>query len=229
MEFIEIESKSAYWIMSTFVIPGEIITAEIGFLRGHGTYVETTESLAENLIASVSGEIERVNKLITVKPSKSRYTGEVGDLIIGRIASVDSKRWKVHINSQKDAMLQLSSVNLPGGVQRMRTYEDQLHMRTLFAENDLISAEVQNVSSDGMLSLHTRSLKYGKLENGQLIIVPACLLKRLPQHYVSLPWGIDIILGKNGFIWITRSTPEEWKTQSGEHFMDIDADVPLVE
>lgn len=36
-------------------------------------------------------------------------------------------------------MLQLASVNLPGGVQRMRTYEDQLQMRSLYTENDLIS------------------------------------------------------------------------------------------
>ena len=106
-------------------------------------------------------------------------------------------------------------MNLPGGVQRVRTYEDQLQMKTLFKENDLISAEIQNISSDGVVSLHTRSLKYGKLENGQLIIVPSILVKRLPQHYISLPIGIDIILGKNGYIWITRSIPEEWKVQVG--------------
>jgi hypothetical protein len=29
-----------------------------------------------------------------------RYSGEVGDLIVGRISSVDSKRWKVDINAQ---------------------------------------------------------------------------------------------------------------------------------
>ena len=33
----------------------------------------------------------------------------------------------------------LSSVNLSGGVQRRRTFEDQLNMRSLFKENDLIS------------------------------------------------------------------------------------------
>ena len=33
----------------------------------------------------------------------------------------------------------LSSVNLPGGQQRMRTYEDQLQMRNFFQEHDLIS------------------------------------------------------------------------------------------
>jgi exosome complex component RRP4 len=32
-----------------------------------------------------------------------------------------------------------------------------------------------------MISLHTRSLKYGKLENGQLMVVPSALVKRLPQ------------------------------------------------
>ena len=36
-------------------------------------------------------------------------------------------------------MLQLASVNLPGGAQRMRTYEDQLQMRSLYQEYDLIS------------------------------------------------------------------------------------------
>ena len=30
-----------------------------------------------------------------------------------------------------------------GGVQRRRTYEDQLQMRTFFQEDDLISAEVK--------------------------------------------------------------------------------------
>jgi exosome complex component RRP4 len=40
--------------------------------------------------------------------------GEVGDLVVGRITSVESKRWKADICAQKDASLQLSSVNLPG-------------------------------------------------------------------------------------------------------------------
>jgi exosome complex component RRP4 len=107
----------------------------------------------------------------------------------------------------------------------MRTYEDQLQMRALYQEHDLISAEIQNVGSDGTLSLHTRSLKYGKLQNGQLVVVPSSLIKRLNQHYISLPWGIDLILGRNGFIWITRCIPEEWKAQEE----DPDEMTPLAE
>eukprot|EP00960_Hanusia_phi_P068260 766798-Hanusia_phi.AAC.4 len=39
----------------------------------------------------------------------------------------------------------LSSVNLPEGEHRRRTYEDQLNMRTLFVEGDLVSAEIHQV------------------------------------------------------------------------------------
>lgn len=43
--------------------------------------------------------------------------GEVGDVVVGRITEVGQKRWKVDLNSRQDAVLMLSSVNLPGGVQ----------------------------------------------------------------------------------------------------------------
>lgn len=188
---------------NSIVVPGDILATESGYLRGHGTTIVNTSKDSNKLIASVAGVVQHIDKLISVKPIKSRYHGEIGDLIIGRISSVESKRWKVDINSHKDAILQLSSVNLPGGAQRIRTYEDQLQMRTLFTEGDLISAEIQNISSDFTASIHSRSLKYGKLENGQLIIVSSSLIKRLQQHYVTLPFGVDILLGMNGFIWIT--------------------------
>ena len=35
-------------------------------------------------------------------------------------------------------------------------------MRTFFEEGDLLVAEVQAFFADGAMSLHTRSLKYGK-------------------------------------------------------------------
>lgn len=215
---------------NTLVVPGQTITTEPSFLRGHGTYLVDTEvpgedNLVSVLTASVAGEIERVNKLISVRPIKCRYAGEVGDLVVGRITAVESKRWKVDISGQREAVLQLSSITLPGGVQRMRTYEDQLQMRTLYEEDELICAEIQNISSEGVVSLHTRSLKYGKLENGQLCIVPANLVKRLPQHYISLPCKMDLILGKNGYIWITRTIPEEWKEEEG----NVDDVTPLAE
>ena len=69
----------------------------------------------ETLRASVAGRLERVNKLISVRPYKTRYQGEIGDVVVGRITEVQQKRWKVDTNAKLDAALLLSSVNLPGG------------------------------------------------------------------------------------------------------------------
>lgn len=140
------------------VVPGDTITTDTGFMRGHGTYMGE-----EKLIASVAGSVERVNKLICVKALKTRYNGEVGDIVVGRITEVQQKRWKVETNSRLDSVLLLSSMNLPGGELRRRSAEDELAMRGFLQEGDLISAEVQAVFSDGAVSLHTRSLKYGKV------------------------------------------------------------------
>ena len=52
-------------------------------IRGHGTYSEDNK-----LWASVAGVVERVNKLISVKPLRSRYNPDIGDLVVGRITSV---------------------------------------------------------------------------------------------------------------------------------------------
>ena len=75
-------------------------------------------------------------------------------------------------------------------------------MRDLFVEGDLVSAEIQNFYNDGAVSLHTRSLKYGKLENA-LVVVPCYIVKRLPQHFFKLPCGVHVLLGLNGYIWLT--------------------------
>jgi exosome complex component RRP4 len=132
----------------------------------------------------------------------------VGDVVVGRVVEVGDKRWRVDINSRQDAILQLSSIILPGGAQRRRTAEDSLQMRTFFTEGDLVSAEVQSVHHDGSLSLHTRSMKYGKLDGGQLVCVPQALIKRCKQHFLDLPTGVNMILGNNGYVWLSRSLTE---------------------
>jgi exosome complex component RRP4 len=51
--------------------------------------------------------------------------------------------------------------------------------RYISEEGDLIiSAEVQNIYNDGSLSLHTRSLKYGKLGKGGMVQVIPSLVRR---------------------------------------------------
>lgn len=102
----------------------------------------------------------------------------------------------------------LSSVNLPGGIQRRKLESDELQMRAFFEEGDLLVAEVQAFFMDGAMSLHTRSLRYGKLRNGQLVTVPPILIKRLKSHFCALTCGVDVILGVNGYVWVCKHVKE---------------------
>ena len=57
------------------VLPGEVISTEPGFLRGLGTYIVQDDSQS-CLIACAAGNVARVNKLVSVKPSSSKFSGE---------------------------------------------------------------------------------------------------------------------------------------------------------
>lgn len=81
-------------------------------------------------------------------------------------------------------------------------------MRNYFAEGDLLVCEVQAFFQDGSVSLHTRSLKYGKLRNGQLVKARSGLMPRLKSHFIALPNGIELIAGLNGYIWVGISSVE---------------------
>lgn len=99
--------------------------------------------MASGLYASIAGVVERVNKLVSVRPLKSRYSGEVGDVVIGRILEIGNKRWRVDSNSKQDAALMLSSINLPGGIQRRKSENDELQMRNFFAEGEILSVPLK--------------------------------------------------------------------------------------
>lgn len=210
------------------VIPGQVIatsstnneggdaddSGNTSFLRGHGTFVEHNPSKQQDqLVASVCGTVQRVNQLITVIPfGEALYQGHVGDLVVGQITSVGTNRWTVQLLPQlRDASLPLSGVHLPGGAQRVRTAQDQLNMARFLQVGDWVCAEVHKVQPvDGSLSLHTRSFRYTKLENGCWVRVPPALIPRRKNHHTTLlDDTLDVLWGTNGVIWIQRSMKEQ--------------------
>ncbi|CAK7263542.1 Exosome complex component rrp4 [Sporothrix epigloea] len=152
------------------VTPGEVITDDPQWMRGHGTYA-ATNGPAGGIVSSLAGTVMRTNRLLSVRPLRARYAPEVGDLVVGRVVEVQARRWRVDVGASQLAALPLSAINLPGGVLRKRTETDELQIRTFFAEGDLLVAEVQQIFGDGVAVLHTRSLRYGKLRNGVFFAV----------------------------------------------------------
>ena len=158
------------------------------------------------IIASVLGKVNTISKLVTVIPSKFPYVPEVGDVIIGRIISVEKKLWRVNLNAQREGILNLTAINLPQGEQRIRNEEDQMSMRIYFKENDLFSGEIQQITQNGNIHIQTRNLKYGKLKNGILVKVNHSLIKKKKHQFIEIVYNIKIILALNGYCWIYYST-----------------------
>ncbi|KAK4534583.1 hypothetical protein CDCA_CDCA02G0608 [Cyanidium caldarium] len=189
------------------VLPGDAIHApEVNTLRGHGTR-QSAHDRASTLRATQAGVVERINKLVTVRALRGRYVPEVGDVVVGRVTQVQisSRRWRVDVQARQDAALLLSAIPLPGGVQRRRTPEDELNMRAVYAERDLISAEVQEVKADGTMMLHTRIQgRLGRLrQRGVLVAVCPAHIRRSTRHVVSLGYaGMAAVLGVNGYVWV---------------------------
>jgi exosome complex component RRP4 len=195
LESLSSKSNSNASVTVADTIP---VNSEDGILKGHGTAEVDGE-----VVATVCGVVERVNKLVYVRTLRAKYKPETGDIIVGRVIEVAPKHWRLEINFSQDAVLMLSSMNLPDGIQRRRTALDELNMRSIFEENDVVCAEVRGFQHDGSLHLQARSQKYGKLEKGQLLSVPSYLVKRRKQHLHNLEeFGIDLIIGCNGFIWV---------------------------
>lgn len=153
-----------------------------------------------------------------MRPLRARYTPEVGDLVVGRIVEVQSKRWRVDVGGTQLAGLPLSAINLPGGIQRRRTETDELAIRSFFAEGDLLVAEVQQIYPDGGAVLHTRSLRYGKLRNGVFLAVSGTgggggvVRSRRQVWTMDIGEGglkIDVVLGVNGYVWVSKHVEDQ--------------------
>lgn len=182
--------------------PGELITDDPSWMRGHGTYGGSHH----RTFASVAGQVQRTNRLLTVRALRGRYNAIIGDHVVGRITEVGNRRWKVDIGSTQDAVLQLGSVNLPGGILRRKSDDDELQMREFLKEGDLLNCEIQSLFFDGGAALHTRSLRYGKLRNGVLVQVPSSLILRQSTQSHQLEGNVEVIIGVNGYIWLRMAS-----------------------
>lgn len=198
-----------------------IVSDEV-FLRGLNTFAGSNHndiaSLSDGggeIVAAVSGKVEITEKVVSVRGKFSRYIPEIGDVVVGRILEIVGNKWVVDINCSKSAMLLLSNVSEPGGSLRRRGRDDELNMRALFDQGDVIAGEVQRISPDGIPFLQCRAgEKYGKITSvGRLVPVRASLVKRSKNHFVTFPeYCTSLAVGANGYIWVSSSVSQDNKS-----------------
>src|SRR4051794_28102746 len=79
------------------VTPGEVITTDPSYMRGHGTYLDENNHLR----SSIAGMVSKLNRLVLVTPlSTRRYVGDIGDVVLGRVLDIGNKRWRVDIRAR---------------------------------------------------------------------------------------------------------------------------------
>lgn len=201
---------------------GTLVSDEV-YLRGYNTVsgndpsdaALTVEGTGE-IISAVNGMCEITDRVVSVRGQVSRYMPDISDLVIGRITEVAGNKWLVDINAAQSGIMLLSNVTEPGGMLRRRERGDELGMRQLFDQADLVVAEVQRVSAEGVASLHTRAAeKYGKLATfGRLVSVNPSLIKRAKHQFLELPaYQSKLAIGINGYIWVTWMKKAETSTE----------------
>ncbi|KNH07649.1 Rrp4p [Perkinsela sp. CCAP 1560/4] len=181
-------------------LTGEVVGNVRKTLKGINTHGDDTD----NIISTVCGVPEQVDRFVSVVSLSSRYIGEVGDVVVGRVKEVSGSRWKVDIGAYQDGIILLSNVTLPG-VLRKRERVDELGMRSLFSEGDIVVCEVQKVFHSSTISLHTRSVeKHGKMNQGFLFCTSPFLIPHTNKHFHRLKANphIRMVIGVNGYIWV---------------------------
>lgn len=182
---------------NTLLLPGERITEDQSFIKG-----KNTAHYNGVIVSTAYGTPITINKLLLVEPKyQLTYTGQIGDVIIGRVTGIFNKKWKLDANSPNEVTLQLSAIDLPGLEQRRKMEEDEIKMREYYNIDDLIVSEVQKVFKNGNIAVHTRNKNFRKLTNGYLVDLPVMLVKRYRSQFLNVD-GALVIVGMNGKIWI---------------------------
>ncbi|VWU50046.1 exosome complex component RRP4, putative [Hepatocystis sp. ex Piliocolobus tephrosceles] len=211
------------------VLPGEVILDKNDkghFLKGNGLYEENNK-----YNACILGTVNYINKLVYVESLRGKYVGAIGDLLVGKVKSIYNDKWIVDIGAYSKALLSISQTNISLFSQRIRVYNDVINMINIYKPNDVIACEVQRISQDGSIILHTRSSIYGKLSNGILVTVPQTLIQSQKKHIFVFPFNVQIILGMNGYIWISSPIKKSKNTNpnsvdedmEGNKFEEVDS------
>lgn len=180
-----------------FVHCGKILCVERDALSGPGTKIT-----GRGLLATVSGLKRQFNKFYMVEPDKSKYLAKTGDIVVGRVVSVQKTLWKLAMHHRLYAIFRLEKMNLPGGELRRKNLEDEFSMGEFLNRSDLVSLEVQQSNVKRQIELHCRNLSRGKLGQGILLKVWPSLVQSQRQHVYEL-FDVSIVIASNGFVWIS--------------------------
>ena len=178
------------------IVPGEIIVSGDEYLPGEGT-----EKNGNNIIALKYGLSEESNNLVKVIPLSGAYSARRGNVVIGKVESINFNGWVLDIGAADTAFLSLMEVP---------RYVNKDALEEVLKIGDMAVLKIWAINKRGIdLSLKQRGL--GKIEEGLIVNINPNKVPRVIGKEGSMiklikdETGCNITVGQNGFIWITGS------------------------
>jgi exosome complex component RRP4 len=184
------------------VLPGDLL-ADDDYKAGENTYAEESK-----IFASKIGIVGSRRNVIHVIALRGFYSPQVGDIVIGKVVSINLGGWVLDINSPYQAILFVSEVF----ERSFNPRKDELS--EVFNTGDMILAKVSGFdrTRDPVLTLRGRGL--GKITHGRIIEMTSAKIPRLIGKKGSMidmikkGTGCQIVVGQNGRV-LVRGKREE--------------------
>ena len=181
-------------------IPGEIIAEGEDYLPG-----EWTEKIDGKIYALRYGLLEESNKLVKVIPLSGTYNPRRGNVVIGKVESINFNGWVIDIGAPDNAFLSLMEVP---------RYVNKDALDEVMMIGDMVIAKIWEINKRGIdLSLKSRGL--GVIEEGMIIEINPNKVPRVIGKEGSMiklikdQTGCNITVGQNGSILIQGDSIEK--------------------
>ena len=182
------------------VIPGEVIAKGNDYLPGEGT-----EKRGEEVVAMRYGLAEESKNLVKVIPLSGVYQPRRGNVVIGKVESINFNGWILNIGTSENAFLSLMEVP---------RYVNKDGLEEVMDIGDMAVAKIWNINRRGIdLSIKSRGL--GRIDEGMIVQINPNKVPRVIGKEGSMiglikeETGCNITVGQNGLIWIKGNKVED--------------------
>ncbi|MEX0920929.1 MAG: exosome complex RNA-binding protein Rrp4 [Candidatus Pacearchaeota archaeon] len=182
------------------VIPGEVIEKGKDYLPGEGT-----EKINDEIFSRRYGLAEESNKLVKVIPLSGVYEPRNGNIVIGKVDTINYYGWGINVDAPEDAFLPL---------QEVPKYVSKDGLSDVLDIGDMVVAKIIGVTNRG-IDLTIRSRGLGRIDEGTIIKINS---KKVPRiigkegsmiNLIKDNSGCNITVGQNGLIWIKGDNVED--------------------
>lgn len=195
--------KDAFVKDKDIVVPGEELAVGMDFVPSAGTYRE-----GDKVIASQLGMVNVSGRILKIIPLSGRYMPKAGDTVIGKVTNMTFSSWFVDIGYAYEAAISLKDATSD-------FIERGADLSRYFDFDDLLVAQVVNVTRSNAIDLSMKGPGLKKLRGGRLVFVNPSKVPRVIGKQASMinmikeKTGCNITVGQNGWVWIQCSDPRK--------------------